>query len=170
MYTSPTTLAEDVRDGRGQVVVERGERAGGEPGVELCHRGEHHQREHVFGSVPRCLRAEPGEDRGDGPRHGNADDERRGGEHAERHRPGRDLLSEAPIDACPRERRQDDEPDRRRCEGKHDEDAVCREETVGLGRPAELAGDDHADDGREPRLHGDRQRGHRARRERPETR
>ena len=35
---------------------------------------------------------------------------------------------------------------------------------------AELAGDDHADDGREARLDGDRERGDRTRRERPEAR
>ena len=59
--------------------------------------------------------------------------------------------------------------DGRRREGEHDEHAVRREEPVRLGGPAKLAGDDHADDGREAGLHGDPERRHGARRERPES-
>ena len=48
---------------------------------------------------------------------------------------------------------------------RHDEHAVRREEPVRLGGPAELARDDHADDGREARLHRDPERRHGARRQ-----
>ena len=103
----------------------------------------------------------------DGPCGDERDDDRRDGEHGEGDRPGGRLLAEPPLDSRARERRQDDEPDRRRGEGEHDEHAVRGEEPVRLRGAAELARDDHADDGREPRLDGDREGGHRTRRERP---
>ena len=97
----------------------------------------------------------------------NADDEQRDGDDGERDRPRGGLLPETPLDARAAERRQDDEADRGRREREHDEDAVGGEEPVRLGRAPELARDDDADDRGEPGLHGERERGDRARRERP---
>ena len=158
---------DDVRDRRREVVVERREGAGGEPRVELPDRGEDHQRHDALRRVPRSLGAEPRQHRGRGPCREERDDEQRDGDDGEGHRPRRGLLSETPLDARTAERRQDDEADRGRREGEDDEDAVGGEEPVRLGRATELACDDDADDRGQPGLDGERERGDRARRERP---
>ena len=76
-----------------------------------------------------------------------------GGEH---HGVRGDLRAELVLVACSRQRRQHDDADPVGREQHHDEHRIGREEAVGLGRPAEVAGDDDPDDAGEPGLHGER--------------
>ena len=161
--------AHDVPERRDNVVVERSERAGEEGRGELAEPRDDHPRE-CRGSGVDCLGR---------PRAREHVCDRAGGEHADEKHRGRDERDRRRVrdgfrrkpsgSSCPGKRRQQRDPDRGGREREDDEHRVRREEAVRLGRPPELAGDDHADDRGETRLHGDRECRHRARRERPVT-
>ena len=159
MYASPTDARGDVRERRGEVVVARRQRARGQSGEELRDGGEHHQRQHVLGRVPRDVGAEPREQRRGRPRSRDRDDQERDGEHGESDRPRGGLLAQPAIDPRPGERREHDEAERGRGEREHDEHPVRGEEPVGLRRPPEVPRDDHADHRGEAGLDGDREGG-----------
>jgi hypothetical protein len=80
-----------------------------------------------------------------------------------------DLGAEPLLSAGAGERRHDDDPDRVRREDHDDVHRVRREQPVRLLSPAELPGDDQADDRGESRLEGESEPRHGAARDGAET-
>ena len=141
-HHEPGHRADAVPERRGPVVVERGEGARRDPGIDLQHRGRDEPRQQRGGARLRLRVA--GQQPGDPVRGGDRDRRERHEREGKSERPGADLAAEPAGLLRSGELGQHDDAQRARDENDCDVDEVRGEKPVRLDAVAELPREDRA--------------------------